>query len=126
MEENKITINAKVVERTIKKERFKRKVKESFQKTVYWINDNKEFLMIAIPAVVAVTKCGSKVIGSIARNIALNKEQKMKDLYIYDRSLGRYIELRRPLRNQDMKIILDRRENGERLSNILMDMNLMK
>ena len=54
------------------------------------------------------------------------QEKKIKDLKIYDRSMGKYLDLKRPLNQNDMKIVLERRDNGERLSNILMDMNLLK
>ena len=119
-------INSKSFERKAKRERFKRKVKEKIQETIYWINDNKEFLIIVIPAASAVLTGGFKVIKSISRNIALAQEKKIKDMRIYDRSMGKYVELKRPLNNSDMKTILERRENGEKLSNILMDLKLVK
>lgn len=119
-------INSKSFERKAKRERFKRKVKEKIQETIYWINDNKEFLIIAIPAASAVLTGGFKVIKAISRNIALAQEKRIKDMRIYDRSMGKYIELKRPLNNSDMKTILERRENGEKLSSILMDLKLVK
>ena len=119
-------ISTKSFERKCKREQFKRKVKEKVQETIYWINDNKEFLIIVIPAASAILTGGFKVIKSLSRNIALAQEKRIKDMRIYDRSMGKYIELRRPLKNNDMKTILERRENGEKLSNILMDLNLIK
>lgn len=105
-----------------RKKEFKRKVNE----TLYWIKENKEVLIIIIPAAVTITKWGLRVVNSVSRNVALVQEKKIKDLKIYDRSMGKYLDLKRPLTQNDMKIILDRRDNGERLSNILMDMNLLK
>ena len=119
-------IDVKSLEKKVKKERFKRKVKEKVQNTIYWINENKEFLIIVVPAASAILGGGFKVIRSISRNVALAQEKRIKDMRIYDRSMGKYIELKRPLKNADMKTILERRENGEKLSNILMDLKLIK
>lgn len=119
-------IDVKDFERRCKRENFKRKVKNSIHKTFVWIVDNKEFLVIAIPAVATVVKGTSKIVTKISNNIAIAQEKKIKSMRVYDRSLGKYIELKRPLKNSDMKVILERRDEGERLSNILMDMNLVK
>lgn len=119
-------VDVNSLEKELKKQQFKRKVKEKIQNTVYWINENKEFLIIVVPAASAILGGGFKVIRSISRNIALSQEKRIKDMRIYDRSMGKYIELKRPLKNADMKTILERRENGEKLSNILMDLKLIK
>lgn len=124
MEDNKI--NVKKLERKIKIRNFANKVKEKVHDTYVWLDDNKEYLIVIIPAVMTVVEGGLRLSKSISRNIANKQEQKMKDMYIYDRSLGKYVELKKPLSNSDMKTILDRRENGEKLSNILIDLNLIK
>ena len=105
-----------------RKKEFKRKINEA----LYWIKENKEVLIIVIPAAVTVTKWSLRVVNSVSRNVALLQEKRIKDLKIYDRSMGKYLDLKRPLTQDDMKVVLDRRDNGERLSNILMDMNLLK
>lgn len=119
-------IDPKDYEKRIKKEQFKRRIKEKIDNGFRWVNDNKELLIVIIPAAVAITKGGFKVAKSISRNIALSQEKKMKDRFIYDRSLGRYVELRRPLKNRDMQIILERKDRGEKLSTILLDLDLIK
>ena len=123
---NAEVIDVKAFERKCKRENFKRKVKENIHKTVIWINDNKEFLVIAIPAAATVVSGTYKIVRKVSNNIAIAQQQRIKDMRIYDRSLGKYVELKRPLTNSDMKVILERRENGERLSNILMDLCLIK
>ena len=123
---NAEVIDVKAFERKCKRKNFKRKVKENIHKTVIWINDNKEFLVIAIPAAATVVSGTYKIVRKVSNNIAIAQQQRIKDMRIYDRSLGKYVELKRPLRNSDMKVILERRENGERLSNILMDLCLIK
>lgn len=105
-----------------RKKEFKRKVDE----TINWVRENKEVLVLIIPAAVTITKGSLRVVNSISRNVALMQEKRIKDLKIYDRSLGRYLDLKRPLTQNDMKTVLERKDNGEKLSNILMDMNLLK
>lgn len=69
---------------------------------------------------------GTSLVKSLLKIVELSQEKKIKDLKIYDRSMGKYLDLKRPLTQKDMKIVLERRENGEKLSNILMGMNLLK
>ena len=113
-----------------KKEADKRERKEWFYKklnnTVNWVQNNKEALIIIIPIVGAGVSGSTKVIKGISRHIALNKEKRLKELFIYDRSLGKYLELKKPLTNSQLKTILNRKENGEKLSIILQNMNLLK
>ena len=113
-----------------KKEQKKRERKEKVNRMVndglIWVDKNRELLALAIPAVVVTVKGGTKVASGISKNIRLHQEKVDKERRIYDRSLGKHIYLKRPLKNADMRVILERRENGEKLSNILMDMNLMK
>lgn len=119
-------INVKSFQRKCKIENFKRKVKEKVNETVVWVNDNKEVLVIVVPAAASVIGGLIRLAKSVSHNVSVKQEQKYKDTHIYDRSLGRYVELRRPLSNKDMQVILDRKDNGEKLSSILMDLNLIK
>ena len=114
------------MEKEIRKAQRKREIRNKINDAMNWLNHNKEVLVIVIPAGIAVFNGSIKLGRSISRNIALRQEKQIKELKIYDRSLGRYIDLKRPLKQSDMKTILERKENGERLANILMDMNLMK
>lgn len=115
-----------ISEKELKWSRVKRKVINRINGTLEWINQNKEALVIIVPVAVAAFNGGSKIVRGILNNVALAQEKRLKELKIYDRSMGRYIDLKRPLRQSDMKIILERKENGEKLSNILMDLNLLK
>lgn len=119
-------IEQKKVEMSFKRDNFKRDAKKTFWTVTYWLKDNYDVLLLVVPAGLGAIKCGSKIINGISRNIALAQEKRIKDLRIYDRSLGKYIELKRPLKQSDMKTIFERRENGEKLSSILMDLRLMK
>jgi len=53
-------------------------------------------------------------------------KEKAKDLYCYDRSVGHYWKLRRELSNKEWLEIDQREKNGERLSDILSEMKVLK
>lgn len=55
-----------------------------------------------------------------------NKEEAVKNLYCYDRSLGHYWCLRRELSNKEWLEIDQRKKNGERLSDILAELKVLK
>jgi len=50
----------------------------------------------------------------------------LKDLYCYDRSLGHYWKLRRELTNSEWVEIDQRKQNGERLADILDELKALK
>lgn len=61
----------------------------------------------------------------LLKHAALAKEQNLKDLYCYDRSLGHYWKLRRELTNEEWLEIDKRKQQGDRLSDILDDMRVL-
>lgn len=113
-----------------KKETKKRKRKEWFDeklnKTANWIGRNKETIAVVAPVVIAGLSGSTKIVKGISKHAALNKEKQLKERFVYDRSLGKYLELKKPLTNSQLKTILDRKENGEKLGSILQNMNLLK
>jgi hypothetical protein len=110
---------AKERRRQERKEKFNRKVEDAFN----WAYDHKEVLMIAAPVVVGAVTAGTKFIG---KQITLHKEQNLKDLYCYDRSLGHYWRLKRELTNSEWVEIDQRKQNGERLADILDELKVLK
>ena len=62
----------------------------------------------------------------VSKRINLRKQEVLKDLYCYDRSLGHYWRLRRELSNKEWLEIDQRKKNGERLSDILAEMKVLK
>ena len=113
-----------------KKEEKRRERKERFNEklniTANWIRNNKEILAIVIPVVGVSIKGTAKIIKGISKNVALSQEKQLKEKFIYDRSLGKYLELKKPLTNAQMTSILERKDNGEKLGGILQNMNLLK
>lgn len=73
------------------------------------------------PAIVAIT---GAVKSANRKAIAIDK--KSKEYYCYDRSVGNYWELKRKLSNSEWLVINQRKSCGEKLADILADMNLLK
>ena len=119
-EEMKSEMNARWTGFTIK---AKVKAREAFE----WTKENKEIVIgILVPTALAVVKTVTGITKSIDRKIDLKKEQDLKDLYIYDRSLGYYHELNRKLTPSDALEIDKRRSDGESMAQILASMKLLK
>ncbi len=102
---------------------LKGKIKLKIQQGKEWIVENKETIIILAPVVIGGVTTITKVVG---KQMKLNKEKALKDLYCYDRSLGHYWNLRRELTNNEWVAIDRRKSNGERLADILADMRVLK
>ena len=128
MEDNVISM------KEIKKESKRRERKEWFEKKVEsvtnWFNNNRELAMIVIPAGLAVggfiIKGSVKAVNGAIRTHNLKKEEDLKNLYCYDRSLGHYWKLRRELTNDEWVEIDKRKKAGERLADILSELKVLK
>ena len=118
-------VTMKDFERESKRREFKENVKRKFSNAVNFVSDHKEEIMILSPIIMAGIAGVTKVSKGMIRNHNLNKEQDMKELYCYDRSLGHYWKLRKPLSNNDWIAINDRKKNGETLADILSSMNVL-
>lgn len=106
-----------------KLDRVKRKLKESGRKAWGFVVENKEILMILVPAAVGGVTAITKVIG---KHVNLRKEENLEEKYCYDRSLGHYWALKRELTNTEWLEIDRRRKEGERLSDILSDFKVLR
>nr|DAJ42766.1 MAG TPA: hypothetical protein [Caudoviricetes sp.] len=117
--------NCKVVnfEKEIKRANFKRKIKSKINDAKEFVIRNKEELIVIVPVVITGTATIVKVVG---KRINLHKQESVKNLYCYDRSLGHYWRLRRELSNREWLEIDNRKRNGERLSEILDEMKVLK
>lgn len=106
---------------------FTFKAKYKTHQAIEWMKENKEITTgILIPTGIVVIKTISGIAKSVDRKIDLKKEQDLKDLYIYDRSLGYYHELNRKLKPSEALEIDQRRSNGETMAQILASMKLLK
>lgn len=88
--------------------------------------DNKEMIFFFTPIVVGVVGGVAKAGKLAIRRANLNKEERLKNNYCYDRSLGHYWALRRELTNAEWVEIDKRKRNGERLADILDDLKVLK
>lgn len=113
----------KELKRAEKKARFRENFYRKYNDFKYWCINNKEEIMIFGPIVIGCIATCVKVAGKHAN---LRKEEDLKDLYCYDRSLGHYWRLKRELSNQEWIEIDRRKKDGERLSDILDQLKVLK
>ncbi|EET59486.1 hypothetical protein BRYFOR_08577 [Marvinbryantia formatexigens DSM 14469] len=110
-----------------RKELGKRQLKEKIYSAVEsgknWAVQNKEE---AITLAAGVCGCATAIIKTVGKRVNSQKEKELKDLYCYDRSLGHYWRLRRELTNREWVEIDQRKQNGERLADILASMKVLK
>ena len=99
------------------------KIGEKLNRAMGWCKENKEILVIALPAVAAgfagICKLGGKMIDA-------HKVHNHQNLTCYDRSLGHYWQLKRELSNDEWVAIEKRRKRGERLADILTELKVLK
>ena len=107
----------------LKKAQRKAWVREKVRAAKDFVTDNKEVFVIAVPALIGLGKLVTK---SVDKTINLRKEEHLKNEYCYDRSLGHYWELRRKLTNREWLEIDERKKNGEKLSDILKSLRVLK
>lgn len=88
-----------------------------------WCSENKRTIAVVAPVIIGGIATIVKVVG---KTVNLNKEQDMKDLHVYDTSLGHYWELKSKLDNSQWTEINRRRDAGESLGKILDDMKVLK
>ena len=88
-----------------------------------WVYNNKELIMIFAPILIGGVTAGVKAVN---KQVKLNKEKDLKDMYCYDRSLGHYWKLKRELTNSEWVEIDKRKNNGERLADILDELRVLK
>lgn len=102
---------------------LKLKIKSKLHDGKEWLMRNKETVIFLTPIVVGGVTTVVKVVG---KHVNLRKEESVKNLYCYDRSLGHYWALRRELTNREWLEIDARKSNGERMADILDDLKVLK
>lgn len=110
-------------EKERRKREFKEKLNYRIQNAKSWIVRNKDLVIYFTPIIITGVTTVVKVVG---RYINHNKEESIKNLYCYDRSLGHYWRLRRELSNREWLEIDSRKKNGERLADILSELKVLK
>lgn len=110
-------------ERKEKIDKVKLKIKSGLKDATEWMVKNPEATLVIVSTVSVVCKGLIKHMSMKNNN---RVEINQKKLYWYDNSLGHYWELKRPLTTQECLEVDRRKKNGERLSYILMGMNVLK
>lgn len=105
---------------------FKNWCKVKWNKFVLFVRDNKDILTFVVPFITVIISGGSRIISRMIASRTVRRDIQFKERTIYDRSLGRYTELKRPLKAKESLEIERRRKNGESLNSILDDMRLLK
>lgn len=104
-------------------ERFKFEMQMRLQELKEWVTEHKDVIVILTPICI---KGVTMIIRVAAQYANTKKKETIKNEYCYDRSLGHYWKLRRKLTNEEWLEIDRRRKSGERLSDILMQLNVLK
>ena len=107
----------------IKKWEFRNWLDDTKEKLKRFWDENRDYIVILVPVVVAT---GEKAIKSIASNHRLVEERNLKERFIYDMSLKCYYELKRKPTPKEYLEIDRRKKNGESLGVILDSMRLLK
>ena len=110
-----MTIKEKAIE---VKDKVIFKTKQAYE----WCKRNPEMAIAIGSAIFAGGKYCAK---AAVKQKQIKAQEDVKNLYCYDRSLGHYWKLRRELRNDEWIEIDRRKQNGERLSDILFSMRVL-
>lgn len=98
-------------------------LKDRYYDASDWVSRNKEMALILAPI---VTTAVTATIKGAFKGHNRRKEKELKEYYCYDRSLGHYWRLRRELSNAEWLAIDKRKQNGERLADILEELRVLK
>jgi len=101
------------------------KVTNGIKNGVSWVVQNPEAAAIIIPLGFATVKGVGKTVDRAERKRMLKKEEELKDLYIYDRSIGTYLKMNRKPKQSEYIEIENRKRSGESLTQILRSMRLI-
>lgn len=105
---------------------FTAKAKAKIHDGYVWCCEHQDETALIVAGSVTLLGAVGRTAKRIDRNRKLQQEQDLKDLYVYDRSLGIYHELRRKLRPSEALEIDRRRSDGESMAHILASMRLLK
>lgn len=121
-----VIIDSVKVEGKEYKRNWKEKLSDGLHNTADWIRDNKDTVVLLIPVATTAITGVVKITKGIVKLGVASKERKVTDRRCYDPSEGHYWALRRALTNDDWLKVSHRQAAGERLGDILADMNLLK
>lgn len=101
----------------------KEKVSTGWNKTKQFCSQNKEILVVAIPAGLA---CVGKVFKTIDHMQERKYDHQERYLQVWDPATRQHVRLRRELKPHEQLELSQRNQDGERLTDILFDMGVAK
>ena len=101
-------------------------LKRGYKSVAGFTRENMDVIAVWVPAGGVALGGICRVASKLLANRKLNKEIAYKQRTIYDRSLGKYTELKRPMTTAQSLAFAQRRANGEQVQVILNDMGLLK
>jgi hypothetical protein len=109
-------------------EKFKYKTKDKIERAIRWVKEKPEQAAI-VGSVVIVG--ADKLFKGIKKLKELQPTQaeldrEWRELHVYDRSLGYYYNLKRPMSATEAMEFSQRKKRGESTGDILRSMNLLK
>lgn len=124
--EHAYEIVRKEQEKYYRKEAMKMRIQKKLNDTANFVRENAETISVLLPVAVFGTRTIAGMAKSAKRTADLRKEQNLKELFCYDRSLGHYWELKRKLSNREWTEIDKRKRAGEKLGDILAELKVLK
>lgn len=100
-------------------------VYEKVNKAKWFVEDHKAQIAAVAAATPVVVGTILAICIMVSQQDRLKKAKDLKELYCYDRSLGHYWKLRRELTNDEWLAIDARKRSGERLADILKELNVL-
>ena len=113
-------------EKELKRRQRKENISKAWNEFTGFVRNNQDVLLFVVPSAVTVISGATRIVSKLIARSTVEREIRFKERTIYDHSLKRYAELKRPLKASEAIEIERRRNNGEKLNTILNDMNLLK
>lgn len=102
---------------------FRQRAADKCHDTANFIRENREILVIAVPAAFGAVRSVAKYTTTKSR---LRKEQDLKNLYAYDYNTGHYWHLKRPLTNSEWRNVETMKKSGMSMGDIFASMRVLK
>lgn len=106
--------------------RIKAWIRKKFNQLKFFYWNHEEEIKVGAPVVIGLLGGCLRFTKKIHRKIDANRNQRMKDTRYYDRSQNMYVKLKRKRTQSDWNEIHRRQKNGEKMGDILKDMDLIK
>lgn len=97
-------------------------VKQGAKDLLDWAADNPA---LALAGFGTLSSVFGGTVRTVRKHTTLRAERHLKEDYVYDRSLGKYLKPRRKLSKREWQTVARRKANGEKYVNIFDDMGVL-